>query len=100
MRGVKGDEVLHFLHQGQDFLVPFLRKNVARCLILILKSNCCFNEHFFFLFFFLYFLYLHRVQCYLYTRGGNNRRYRLFNSSTLFYLPFILIFRHLYRNIH
>lgn len=28
MRGVKGDEVLHFLHQGQDFLVPFLRKKL------------------------------------------------------------------------
>lgn len=55
MRGVKGDEVLHFLHQGQDFLVPFLRKNVARCLILILKSNCCFNEHFFFFFSFCIF---------------------------------------------
>lgn len=73
----------------------------------ISKEECCsmfdinfeiellFQRTFFFLFFFLYFLYLHRVQCYLYTRGGNNRRYRLFNSGTLFYLPFILIFRHI-----
>lgn len=67
MRGVKGDEVLHFLHQGQDFLVPFLRKNVARCLILILKSNCCFNEHFFSFFLFVFFIFASRAMLFVHT---------------------------------
>lgn len=86
--GAKGDKVLHFLYQGQGFLVPFLRKKVARrkCLKLILKSNRCFARQFF-SFSLLYFTYLSDI-LFVYPRA-TRKRYRLSNSGTLFYLTFV-----------